>query len=272
MKSPFPGMDPYIEACGLWKDFHYHVIDRIHERLADALPPQYLVRTGERSYVMMVEREGKIEHEFEPDVRVNAPRVTHGRTKRRGAAVAAMVGEEESVAMRPWIAREHREAFVEIYEADDRQRLVTCVEMLSPTNKRPGTVGWEQYQRKRQSVLLGGVNLVEIDLLRGGERMPMRDPWPAGPYSFLVFRAGGAELCRVWPVHYRKPLPTLSIPLLRRHPDIPIELQPVFASIYRRSRYSRSIDYTRPLTPPLEAEDAAWLAERLRRRQSKPKR
>jgi hypothetical protein len=84
MKSPFPGMDPYIEACGLWKDFHYHLVDKIYERLADALPARYLVRTGERSYVMMVEREGKTEHEFEPDVRVNAPSETLGRAKRGG--------------------------------------------------------------------------------------------------------------------------------------------------------------------------------------------
>ena len=28
MKSPFPGMDPYIEACGLWGDFHSHLIEK----------------------------------------------------------------------------------------------------------------------------------------------------------------------------------------------------------------------------------------------------
>ena len=26
MKSPFPGMDPYIESCGLWEDFHYGLV------------------------------------------------------------------------------------------------------------------------------------------------------------------------------------------------------------------------------------------------------
>lgn len=29
MKSPFPGMDPYIEACNVWRDFHHHLIERI---------------------------------------------------------------------------------------------------------------------------------------------------------------------------------------------------------------------------------------------------
>ena len=34
MKSPFPGMDPYIEACGLWGDFHHDLISEIKYALA----------------------------------------------------------------------------------------------------------------------------------------------------------------------------------------------------------------------------------------------
>ena len=29
MKSPFPGMDPYIEACGFWEDFHHGLIEQV---------------------------------------------------------------------------------------------------------------------------------------------------------------------------------------------------------------------------------------------------
>ena len=83
---------------------------------------------------------------------------------------------------------------------------MTTIEVLSPSNKRPGTEGWELYQRKRQSLLLGNVSLVEIDLLRGGQRMPMLDPWPDSPYTLLVARAK-TQLCRVWRAHYRHPLP-----------------------------------------------------------------
>jgi hypothetical protein len=59
MKSPFPGMDPYIEVCGLWADFHTHLIEKIYEQLAEAVSERYLVRTGERSYVVLVESAGK---------------------------------------------------------------------------------------------------------------------------------------------------------------------------------------------------------------------
>jgi len=168
MKSPFPGMDPYIEACGLWGDFHSHLIEKICEKLADVAPEHYLVRTGERSYVVLVESEGKKSYPFLPDVSMTAPRGRKKTPKKGGTALAEPAGEAEPVTMRAFIQEEHREAFIEIYEASPGQRLVTSIEVLSPSNKRPSTEGWELYQRKRQSLLLGNVNLVEIDLLRGG--------------------------------------------------------------------------------------------------------
>src|SRR5262245_8688655 len=182
MPSPFPGMDPYVEACGLWGDFHDGLIQDIKRSLAQAAPARYLVRTGERSYLVLVESEGKDSHPFLPDVTVTASPGRKKSVKKGGTAVAEPAGEVEPVTMRAFIEEEHRETFVEIYEAGPDGRLVTTVEVLSPSNKRPGTPGWDLYQRKRQSLLLGGVSLVEIDLLRGGQRMPMLDPWPDSPY------------------------------------------------------------------------------------------
>ena len=115
--------------------------------------------------------------------------------------------------MRAFIQEEHRETFVEIYAASPGQRLVTTIEVLSPSNKRPGTEGWELYQRKRQTLLLGNVNLVEIDLLRGGQRMPMLDPWPDSPYTLLVAKAKKFQLCQVWPATFQRPLPPIPVPL-----------------------------------------------------------
>jgi Protein of unknown function (DUF4058) len=262
MKSPFPGMDPYIEACGLWADFHNHLIEKIGETLADAAPERYLVRTGERSYVALVESESKKTYTFRPDVSVTAARRRRKTTKTAGTAVAEAVGHSEPVTMRPFIQEEHRETFVEIYEASPEQRLVTCLEVLSPSNKRPGTEGWELYLRKRRSILLSESGLVEIDLLRGGQRMPMVDPWPDSPYTLVVARAR-TELCRVWRAHFRHPLPPIPIPLAKPDADIPLEIQPMIGEIYRRFRYERSIDYSRALAPPLAPGDAAWLERRL---------
>jgi hypothetical protein len=255
-------MDPYIEASGLWEDFHSHLVEKIGEHLADAAPAHYVVRSGERSYIVLVESEGKADKAFLPDVVVSTPRRKKSPRK-GGQAVAEPAEEEGALTLRAFIEEEHRESFVEIYETRPEMRLVTCIEVLSPSNKRPGTNGWDLYQRKRQSLLLGDTNLVEFDLLRGGQRMPMLDPWPDSPYVVMVARAKKAQLCRVWPAHFRQPLPAVPVPLAKPDPALSLALQPIVEKIYQRHRYELNIDYGKPLTPALPDADRAWLAQRL---------
>jgi hypothetical protein len=264
MQSPFPGMDPYIEQHGLWPDFHDDLIAEIKRFLASVVPERYVVRTGERSYVVLAESEGKDEHAFVPDLGVTST----GRRGRRSSAAAPASPAETSahdgpVQMLALIEERYRENFIEIYEAQGEQRLVTTLEVLSPANKRRGTEGWDLYLRKRQALLLGAANLVEIDLLRQGQRMPMVTPWPAGPYYLLGCCKRRAPYCSVWPATFQERLPTVLLPLEDPDPDISLDLQPMVEAIYARSRYDTSIDYTKPLTPPLLPVEAAWVAERL---------
>ena len=106
---------------------------------------------------------------------------------------------------------------------------------------------------------------MEIDLLRGGQRMPMLDPWPDSPYTVLVARAKKSTLPGL-----AGPLPDTvalgSHPLAKPDPDILLDLQPMIDAIYRRSRYERSIDYSKPLSPPLDAAETVWLENQLRTR------
>ena len=104
--------------------------------------------------------------------------------------------------------------------------------------------------------------------LRGGDKMPMLDPWPDSPYTLLVARAKKYDLCQVWPAYFKLPLPSIPVPLAKADSDIPLDLQPMIEAIYQRSRYERSIDYSRPLTPPLEAAATAWLEQQLQARRS----
>src|SRR4051812_14308441 len=73
MKSPFPGMDPYIEACGFWSDFHDDLIGEIKNALSVVLPKKYRVRRGDREVIELVEPEGKRERTMYPDVGVMGP-------------------------------------------------------------------------------------------------------------------------------------------------------------------------------------------------------
>ncbi len=263
MKSPFAGMDPYIEAAGLWLPFHSRLISRIIDALEETVPVKYSVRPGERNFVDLVDPEGKTSSQFYPDAGVVGPRDRSASATATSPPVAATEIATEAVSLRPVIGERIREEFIEITVEDPDLRLVTCIEVLSPTNKRKGSDGWKEYLRKRQGLLLGEANLIEIDLLRGGTRMPMLDPWPNSPYTLLVARAG-SPTCRVWPAYCTRPLPVIPVPLDDPDPDLTLDLQPMIASIYERSRYSRDIDYTKPLAPPLADPDQTWLMEQLR--------
>ncbi|MGH7171924.1 MAG: DUF4058 family protein, partial [Gemmataceae bacterium] len=173
MKSPFPGMDPYIEVHDLWGDFRSHLLYEIHKILADCLPMRYFARFASRSYVSLADSEEQIIFPTPPHVaRIVASRYD--------------IADDGSRLMRAFVEEEHREPFLTIYCEDDPEpRVVTRIEILSPSNKRFGTLGWKLYQRQRRIVLRSKVHLVEIDLLRGGQRPPMLDPWPESPYTLL---------------------------------------------------------------------------------------
>ena len=161
--------------------------------------------------------------------------------------------------MRALIKAEYREPFLEIRQVEPEHKLVTAIEILSPSNKRPHTRGWRLYNRKRLAFLSGYANLVEIDLLRRGRRMPMASPWPDSPYYLLVCRKKQAPRCAVYPSFSTEPLPPIPIPLAPPDPDISLDIQPLIDAIYTRSRYERDIDYRRSLHPTLGPAEQAWL-------------
>jgi len=71
----------------------------------------------------------------------------------------------------------------------ERKRVVTVIELLSPSDKG---IGKDQvhYLTKREEYLAAGINLVEIDLLRSGARPPQGEPSPPdGDYYVFVSRA-----------------------------------------------------------------------------------
>ncbi len=149
----------------------------------------------------------------------------------------------------------------DIFATEPENRLVTTIEVLSTTNKERGGYGWELYLRKRQAALVCGVHLGEIDMLRGGMRLPMRDPWPESPYTLLVARAKQHFSCEVWPAHFHLPLPALPIPLAAPDADVSLELQPLIDAIYRRLRYDETIDYGKPLVLPAREAEEEWLSQ-----------
>ncbi len=214
MPSPFPGMDPFIEARGLWEDFHPKLIAEMERTLAALVPERYAVRLAVRSYVALTDTAGKDLNLFLPDVGITT---SEGElSSQRSAAAVAEEAETEGVVMEAFVSTEYRETFIDIFARDPEKRLVTCIELLSPSNKRRGSEGWELYMRKRQGLLLGAANLVELDLLRGGGRLPMVTPWPDSPYALLVSRKQRARAVACGPLSSSDPCDPSRCRSLRR--------------------------------------------------------
>jgi hypothetical protein len=257
MKSPFPGMDPFIEARGLWADFHDNLIVEIQRALNEHLPAGYEALLGERTYIDVVDPESGSTTEFfvKPDVRVDGP-MEGGKL---GAALKETADVATSVLMHPEVAVSEREPFIEVRHLDSDDRVVTCIEVLSPTNKRPGSAGWGEYEQKRQMMFQGAANFVEIDLLRGGRRRQMREPWPKSPYYLLVMRQQQSPECRVWPAFSITPLPPIPIPLLAGDPDLQLDIQAAIIGVLAKTRYERRLRYHDSLKPPLNEAEQAFL-------------
>ena len=154
--------------------------------------------------------------------------------------------------------------WVEIREAGGR--LITVIEVLSPVNKIGD--GWNDYRRKQHDYLSAGVNVVEIDLLRGGEhvlafpRHALAAAEAACPYMICVRRITSREARAVYPIPLTQRLPAIAIPLRETDADVPLDLQPLLDRAYENGRHWQE-DFVQPLHPPLTAEEQTWVSERL---------
>ena len=147
---------------------------------------------------------------------------------------------------------------VEIRDVAER-RLVTVIEILSPVNKLGP--GFQEYVEKRTALLQTSTHLLEIDLLRIGERIPLiGGELPAAPYYVFLSRFTRHPRTEVWPIQLNEPLPTVPVPLLPPDPDIPLALQPAIEACFELVGYHRLLDYSQiPPSPALSSEDLAWV-------------
>ena len=272
MPSPFPGMDPYLEEPDLWPDLHAELIGDIRAELNPLLRPNYMARIEQR--VFNSDENDAARDLIIPDVRVIAGGPRGGRRRRRlatpatpsgpaaavvsAAAAAAVI---EPVEVETQFDDEVRQSFLRVMDVRDRS-VVTVIEVLSPSNKVPGSAGRRSYQENREQVMSSPSHWVEIDLLRAGARMAVRGELP--PYDYLVHvsRAGQREGDRrrgqAWPVPLAHPLPKVPVPLRDGDGDVWIDLQTVLDRAYDRAGYDVDVDYAADPVPPLAGDAAGW--------------
>ncbi|MGE0706963.1 MAG: DUF4058 family protein [Planctomycetota bacterium] len=253
MPSPFPGMDPYLEQPALWQDVHAGAIAHLRRVLGLALQPKYFVRTEERTYVadsddlLFVGR---------PDVLLSA---RPGEPPAGGAASSP--GAVLVDVPTPDVVRE---VFLEVRRADTRE-VVTVLELLSPTNKLRAGEGRQLYERKRRQILGSLTHLVEVDLIRRGEPMPVLYVDPSGAdYRILVSRGDLRPRAELFLFSVRDPIPRFRLPLLDPAEEPEVDLRAALDEVYDSGAYAFDLDYAGDPSPALRAEEAAWADALLR--------
>lgn len=258
MANPFPGMNPYLESPELWPQVHHLLISRIFESLVPQLLPKYIVDIEKRVYELSGEN----------SLLVGIPDVTVQRSPSpinpTSSNVAVATPPVTALKVRLPVPVEFREAYLEVRDTETRE-VVTVIEVLSPANKRPGK-GREMYENKREKVFGSRSHLVEIDLLRSYQPLPVFGNDIEANYRILVSRANQKPLGDLYLFNLPDMIPQFPLPLRGGDAEPIVDLQGLLNGVYDRAAYDFRIDYTAAPVPPLSETDAVWADSLFRER------
>jgi hypothetical protein len=234
MPGPFPGMDPYLEAQGLWESFHPALVTHCAEALNQRLPDGYVAKIETR--VALVSLDLPVVQRI-PDV---------------------LVAREPDVPATPSPEPPLSSSSAKDLSVAPELELITVIEILSPSNKSGS--GRAEYLETRDALIDQPVNLVEIDLLLGGRPMPMHKTLTAGHYHAIVARASDRPDSQVYSWTIRHALPPVPIPLRAPDADVTLDLGETFNLTYDRGRFKRVLRHGSPLPDhlPLNSADRQW--------------
>lgn len=260
-KSPFPGMDPFLERY--WDILHNRLCPLAADAINEHLGDEYVADANAR---VIVQDSGLVRRRIEPDVRILDDEIVPSADTTAPASPTALAVPTLSVQ---FADEPMRQPFVEILTVEGDQ-VVTIIEFISPTNKRPGP-GQDLYEQKQRECLESGVNLVEIDLTRAGRRRfvgerlleRVKSPPERHVYEAGVLAVAPAARFSLYPLPITSPLSRLGVPVTRDF-VVPLDLQAVLDRAYELCRFGRRLDYASDLHPPLPADLAAWADKLLR--------
>ncbi|MEM9162494.1 MAG: DUF4058 family protein [Cyanobacteria bacterium P01_F01_bin.4] len=251
MSSPFPGMDPYLEHPDFWQEFHSRLIVAIADALGPQLRPRYRVAIEKRVY-----------EDATGDVLIGRPdaAVFRARSEAPQPKPIRVIAVAEPVKVEVPMPIEIYDRYLEIRDVSNGE-VVTTVELISPTNKRPGR-GRRQYETKRLKILGSQTHLVEIDLLRALPPLPMRGH-TLTDYRILVSRAEQRPSADLYAFNLSEPIPPFPLPLKQTDTEPVVNLQTLLNQVYDRASYDLAIDYTQNPELPITSTDLDWLNHHL---------
>lgn len=259
-RSPFPGMDPYLEALWHWKQVHTQLIVEIQKFLAPKLRPNYHIEIEELTHLMVVPPINGDDNE----TRVGIPDgIILGTSDHQPAPTATAV-KPMTVAPLPVelpspIEIKHR--YLKVRRSRDNE-VITVIELLSPVNKLD-TKGREKYLTKRLEILSHWTSLVEIDLLRAGEPMPMYTTQKSD-YRILIRQGWRGSRADLYLFNIPDPIPDFPIPLQKGDEMPLVPLNQILHDLYEVIGYGYRLDYReKPPAPHVSAEMSAWLESQI---------
>ena len=257
-KSPLPGWDPYVQRY--WRDVHHRLITYTSDQLRRQLPEELRARIEER--VVLEAGDWEDSQAYLPDVSV----IEWPRGKTNGGALAVEDAVAEPLTIRR-LPEPLTESYIEIRDVSSGGRLVTTIEFTSPSNKTAGR-GADGFRQKQKDFRKAKVNLVEIDLIRGGEHIiaiPLDElsEEQRQPPFICVTEGWRREAYLFYPISIREPLPAIHIPLRRTDKPARLDLQSVFNLAYLNGDYGSDIDYSQDPKIPLSRPETDWLHQRL---------
>jgi hypothetical protein len=248
MQNPFPGMNPYLEQPELWHQVHNRLIVAIADELTPQIAPKYRVSIEERIYTSIDDL---------LLVGIADVAVTNRNNVESGTTLTTTKLVEPSKVKVP-MPEQVIERFLEVRSTQSRE-VITVIEVLSPKNKR-SKEGRTVYESKRQKILASATNLVEIDLLRLGESLPILGVTNTD-YRILVSRSHQRPDADLYGFNLQDPIPSFPVPLRLGEVEPVINLQKLMNEIYERARFDLAIDYSQILKPALPAEQETWVRE-----------
>ena len=251
-KSPFPGMDPWLESR--WPEVHARLIVYAANQINASLPDDLQANIEE---TLAVHEDNDFRHSIRPDVHVS-----------EDASLASSQSHEVDIAVAdPVVVNRFSDPDRRLEIASRDGRVITAIEFLSPWNK-VGSRGREQYLRKQEDYIAAGINLVEIDLVKQGTplfppEVEQLDPSRLAPYMICVYREIRPDQVEIYRAPLQERLPNIPIPLRSGERDVPLQLQSLIDDCYRDGRYHRA-DYSKPPPASFDDADTEWIDAHLK--------
>lgn len=257
MPSPFPGMNPFLENPALWAGVHHWLITEIARSLNPLLRPKYFVAVEERVYETSDIGSDAIGIPDDVIIQTSSPRTS------APAAAATLTPVTQPISVQVPLPETEREGYLEVRQVGT-EAVITVIEVLSPKNKRSGP-GRQQYATKRQKILGSQTHLVEIDLLRQWQAMPLASSPAQSHYRILVSRSDRRPQADLYAFNLPDPIPAFPLPLQAEDEEPVVDLQQLLHRIYDEAGYDLRLDYQQNPTPPLNEVDTEWLQQWLMR-------